>query len=539
MLKTLRQLPTMAGNVMTRALGADHLNRRSWVLWGFTVLVVLALTAAIALIYLPTLQAEGVLAEDLQASYTTLISLTGLVVVFCLYSALKQRELAQMRRALDAKEQEKEAVRSRLSELSALFQVTTALNLQLRLDVVLEIIVRRVVSALKAQQASVMLYDPETGVLETRASYGLESEFARHAKKKLGEGIAGWVAQQNQPLLLAERPPGDLGQHYKRERNITSALSLPLRVGMRCIGVLNVNRINFPVSFEDHHRELLMMFAEHVGAAVDRAQAVEKLGSRARALEEDNQRLSEVNRLKDVFLSTATHELKTPLTSVIAYSELLSDARLALGDGKRAEFMDRLRGEAHRLLGLIDDILDLSRIESGKLTLQRRLVRLEDLARDAVATSRPLATKYGITIDTEIEADVPRMPLDEVKMRQVIVNLLVNAVKFSPRAGTVLLRVRVDGDDALLEVVDRGVGIHPEEATYIFEMFGQGTNTVDPARGGLGIGLHLVKRISELHGGHVGVNSRQGEGSTFWVRLPLAIAQIPESPEASAEDAAA
>lgn len=524
---------------MTRALGADHLNRRSWVLWGFTVLVVLALTAAIALIYLPTLQAEGVLAEDLQASYTTLISLTGLVVVFCLYSALKQRELAQMRRALDAKEQEKEAVRSRLSELSALFQVTTALNLQLRLDVVLEIIVRRVVSALKAQQASVMLYDPETGVLETRASYGLESEFARHAKKKLGEGIAGWVAQQNQPLLLAERPPGDLGQHYKRERNITSALSLPLRVGMRCIGVLNVNRINFPVSFEDHHRELLMMFAEHVGAAVDRAQAVEKLGSRARALEEDNQRLSEVNRLKDVFLSTATHELKTPLTSVIAYSELLSDARLALGDGKRAEFMDRLRGEAHRLLGLIDDILDLSRIESGKLTLQRRLVRLEDLARDAVATSRPLATKYGITIDTEIEADVPRMPLDEVKMRQVIVNLLVNAVKFSPRAGTVLLRVRVDGDDALLEVVDRGVGIHPEEATYIFEMFGQGTNTVDPARGGLGIGLHLVKRISELHGGHVGVNSRQGEGSTFWVRLPLAIAQIPESPEASAEDAAA
>ncbi len=519
------------------SFAVEHLNRRSWLLWGVTVAVVLALTAAIALIYLPLLQAEGMIGEELEASYVTLISLTGLVLIFCLYTAIKQREIASMRRALEAKEQEKEAVRSRLSELSALFQVTTALNLQLRLDVILEIIVRRVVSALKAQQASIMLYEAETGVLETRASYGLESEFARHGKKKLGEGIAGWVAQQNQPLLLAERPPGDLGQHYKRERNITSALSLPLRVGERCIGVLNVNRINFPVSFEDHHRELLMMFAEHVGAAVDRAQALEKLGSRTRELEEDNQRLNDMNRLKDVFLSTATHELKTPLTSVIAYSELLSDERLSIDEKQRSEFVVRLRGEAHRLLGLIDDILDLSRIESGKLPLHRRFVGLAALARDAVHTTRPLAQKYGIEIEAELSEDLPLMPLDEVKMRQVVVNLLVNAVKFSPRRGVVTLRVRQDGDDALLEVVDRGSGIQPEEATYIFEMFGQGANAIDQSRGGLGIGLHLVKRLSELHGGHVGVNSRPGKGSTFWVRLPLSIAEIPESPAREGEAA--
>jgi signal transduction histidine kinase len=527
-------MKAMAGKAMKQVLGADHLNRRSWLLWGVTTCVVLALTGALSLIYLPLLAAEGTLGEELQASYTTLISLSGLIVIFCLYSALKQGELSGMRRALEAKEQEKEVVRSRLSELSALFQVTTALNLQLRLDVILEIIVRRVVSALKAQQASIMLYDAETGVLETRASYGLESEFARHAKKKLGEGIAGWVAQQNQPLLLSERPPGELGQHYKPDRNITSALSLPLRVGMRCIGVLNVNRINFPVSFEDHHRELLMMFAEHVGAAVDRAQAVEKLGTRARALEEDNQRLSEVNRLKDVFLSTATHELKTPLTSVIAYSELLSDPRMPAGDPQRAEFVTRLRGEAHRLLGLIDDILDLSRIESGKLVLHRRTTSLTTLAAETAETTRPLADKYSVTIETELGKGVPEMPLDEVKMRQVFLNLLVNAVKFSSRGGTVTMRVRIDDDDVLIEVVDRGAGIHPEEATYIFEMFGQGANAIDQAKGGLGIGLHLVKRLSELHGGHVGVNSRPREGSTFWVRLPLAISEIPESPDASA-----
>jgi signal transduction histidine kinase len=517
-----------------KVLGSDHLNRRSWLLWGVTIAVVLALTAVVPLLYLPLLELGGTASdvhERIQESYTFLVSLAGLVVIFCLYTALKQRELSIMRRALERKEQEKEAVRSRLSELSALFQVSTALNLQLRLDVILEIIVRRVVSALKAQQASIMLYEPETGVLETRASYGLESEFARNAKTKLGEGIAGWVAQQNQAVLLAERPPAsNLGQHYKRERNITSALSLPLRVGERCIGVLNVNRINFPISFEDHHRDLLLMFAEHVGAAVDRAQAVEKLGSRTRELEADNQRLNEVNRLKDVFLSTATHELKTPLTSVIAYSELLSDNAPSLSEPQRGEFLSRLRGEAQRLLGLIDDILDLSRIESGKLTLQRRVVALEDLAREAAETTRPLAVKYGIRIETAFDGPLPVMPLDEVKMRQVVVNLLVNAVKFSPKGGAVHLRVRPDGDDALLEVHDDGPGIHPEEATYIFEMFGQGMHAIEHSKGGLGIGLHLVKRISELHGGHVGVNSRPGEGSTFWVRLPLAIAHIPETP---------
>jgi len=522
-----------ADMAIERVVGADHLNRRSWLLWGVTIAVLLSLTAAVPLLYLPLLELagpDGALGGAFEEGYTFLVALSGLVVVFCLYSALKQRELSKMRIELERKEQEKEAVRSRLSELSALFQVSTALNLHLRLDVILEIIVRRVVSALKAQQASIMLYDPETGVLETRASYGLESEFARNAKTRLGEGIAGWVAQQNQAVLLAERPASDrLGQHYKKERNITSALSLPLRVGERCIGVLNVNRINFPVSFEDHHRDLLLMFAEHVGAAVDRAQAVEKLGSRARELEADNERLNEINRLKDIFLSTATHELKTPLTSVIAYSELLSDVALTLSDSQRGEFVTRLRGEAQRLLGLIDDILDLSRIESGKLSLHRRSVTLQSLARDAVETTRPTANKYAVTIEEEYNDDLPGIPLDEVKMRQVVVNLVVNAVKFSPRNGVVRVRVVRDGDDALLEVIDRGPGIHPEEATYIFEMFGQGVNAINQAKGGLGIGLHLVKRISELHGGHVGVNSRPGTGSTFWVRLPLVLAELPSS----------
>ncbi len=512
----------------------DRLVRRGWLLWAVTLLLLLALTAAIPLLYLPMLQAVGGVEGRAPAStsYVLLIGLAGLILVFCLYTVLKQVELNRMQRALQREEQDKEDIRTRLSELSALFQVSTTLNLQLRLDVILEIIVRRVVSTLRAQQASVMIYNPETGVLETRASYGLESEYARHAKARLGEGIAGWVAERQEAVLLTEKSQSEeLGRHFKPDRNITSAVSLPLRVGERCVGVLNVNRINHPERFEDHHRELLQMFAEHVGAVIDRAETMERLGTRTRELEADNVRLVEANRLKDVFLSTTSHELKTPLTSVIAYAELLDDNEGRIDSGQRVEFLRRLRSEAGRLLALIEDILDLSRLESGRLVLRRVAVSVREVTHAAVETSRSLAAKRGVTLEEAFADEAPPLQLDEVKMRQVVVNLLANAVKFSPEKSVVHVRTFCEGDFVRVEVQDDGPGVRPEDAATIFELFGQGVEGLSGGRGGLGIGLHLVKRITELHGGHVGVNSRAGQGSTFWLRLPLALAESLAAPQ--------
>jgi signal transduction histidine kinase len=499
----------------------------------------LALAAAVPMLYFPLLDLlsgreapGGPVAEP----YYAVVGLMGLVVIFCLYSALKQRQLNTMRKALMVEEQETEDVRTRLGELSALFQMSTSLNLQLRLDVILEIIVRRVVSSLRAQQASIMIYNPETGELETRVSYGLESEFARNAKKKLGEGIAGWVAQRGESVILNNQAAHELGKHFKNDRNITSALSLPLRVGERCVGVLNVNRINHPEPFQEHHREILNLFAEHVGAVIDRAEVMDRLGKRSRELEEDNQRLSETNRMKDVFLSTATHELKTPLTSVIAYAELLDENEGGLNRDQRREFLRRLRAEAERLLGLIDDILDLSRIESGKLTLRKAAIALNEVTHAAVETTRAMAGKRGIEIAEELTDSMPPLALDEVKMRQVFVNLLVNAIKFSPESSPVKIATLREPKFLLVEVRDHGPGIAPEDATHIFELFGQGVPGKEHEAGGLGIGLHLVKRITELHGGHVGVNSVPGQGSNFWVRLPLVLADEAVSSE---EEAAA
>jgi signal transduction histidine kinase len=502
-----------------------HLQRAGWMLWAAAFALLIALTTVVPALWARVLGMEGnaELPAGIDNPYVVTVTLAGLVILFCLYTVLQQRELHRAVKALSHEENERATASVRLSELTALFQVSTTLQLQLRSDVILEIIVRRVVSTLKAQQASIMILEPENGELVTRASYGLEAEFSRGARKKVGEGIAGWVALRREAVTLGERAPyPELGRHYKENRRITSALSLPLAIGERVIGVLNVNRINHSEAFGDHHLEVLRVFAEHIAAVIDRAEVLERMGRRARELEADNVKLSDLNRMKDVFLGTASHELKTPLTSVIAYAELLDDHEGKLSRDQGREFVGRLRAEAQRLLGLIEDILDLSRLESGKFALKPRQLDIGEVVRGAIETTRPMGQKYGVVVKSELPDDLPMLTVDEVKVRQVLVNLIVNAIKFSPRDSPVLLAARVDGTYIRVEVTDRGPGIAPDTATHIFELFGQNVPEDADARGGLGIGLHLVKRITELHGGHVGVNSRPGEGSTFWVRLPLA-----------------
>ena len=473
-----------------------HLQRAGWMLWAAAFALLLALAAAVPALYarVAGLESTSGIPAAIDNPFFVTVALAGLVVLFCLYTIVQQRVLHRAIQALSREEDDRADASVRLSELTALFQVSTTLQLQLRSDVILEIIVRRVVSTLKAQQASIMILDPENGELVTRASYGLEAEFSRGARKKIGEGIAGWVALRREALSLGER----------------------------VIGVLNVNRINHTEPFGDHHLEVLRVFAEHIAAVIDRAEMVERLGRRTRELEADNEKLSDLNHMKDVFLGTASHELKTPLTSVIAYAELLDDHEGKLSRDQAREFVGRLRAEAQRLLGLIEDILDLSRLESGKLVMKPRALDITEVVRGAVETTRALAQKFGVAIEVEPAVGLPQLSVDEVKIRQVLVNLLVNAIKFSPRGEPVRVRTVLDGACVRVEVNDRGPGIEPDTATHIFELFGQAVPEDGETRGGLGIGLHLVKRITELHGGHVGVNSRPGEGSTFWIRLPMA-----------------
>lgn len=513
------------------------IRRGTWSLWGAAFALLVALVATVHLLHLRVLtltNQTGEAAVWVRNGYYTGIGLTGLVLLFIVYAVAKQVQLHRLHLAFRLEERELEDTRTRLSEITTLFQLATAVNLELPLDTVLAIIVRRVVGALKAQQASIMLFDPDDETLVTRAYYGLEGEFALNGRRRLGEGIAGRVAERKEALLLTgDSPDPDMARHYKAHRHITSAISVPLRVDDRVVGVLNVNRISSPQPFTAAQRDVLRLFAEHVGTVIQRAEHGDALERHAHDLERANADLNEMNRMKDMFLSTASHELKTPLTSVIAYAELLNDHNDKLSNEDRLEFLGRLRAEATRLMGLIEDILDLTRLETGKVELKRQTMSLNQLARSAVETARPLAAQAKVELVETFDETVGAASIDEVKLRQAVVNLIVNAVKFSPEGGRVTVRTRRNGDGLRIEVVDQGPGVAPDEVSKIFALFGQSLRKSTRKAGGLGIGLHLVKRVVEMHEGTVGVESRLGQGSMFWIQLP-----IPADGEQPASEAA-
>jgi signal transduction histidine kinase len=501
---------------------ARAINRKGWTLWfaAFALIIAFATT-----VHVLNLRLMALLNRDndtdlwIRNGYYTGIGLAGLVLLFILYTALKQIQLQHVTRVLSREEAELEDVTARLSEISALFQLATTLNLRIEVDDIVGLIVRRVVATLRAQQASIMLYDPKSEMLETRAYYGVEGEFASQGKRRIGEGIAGWVAERQEAVLLNDAAPADMKQFYKSDRNISSALSVPLCVDNRCVGVLNVNRINHPEPFTDRQKEILRIFAEHIGTVIQRAQIMNALQAKTHDLEQANTRLAELNRMKDVFLSTDSHELKTPLTSVIAYAEVLTDHADTLTREQNEEFLGRLRTEAERLMNLIEDILDVTRIETGKVELKRQSLLMNQVTHTAVQTARPMAEKYEIDLVEEFSPDVDLASVDEVKFRQALVNLIVNAIKFSPKDGTVCVRTRLDADDIVIEVVDQGPGVAPEDISQIFTLFGQSLRGKADKAKGLGIGLHLVKALVEMHGGRVGVDSTVGAGSVFWIRI--------------------
>lgn len=507
-----------------------RIERKNWSLWAlsFVLLIALALTVYVLYVRMMTdIRDSESVSGWLQSGYSTGIALVGLVCIFVLYTLVQQLELKKLRTQLSGEEKDLDRMRSRLAEITHLFEIATELNLRFPVDTILMILVRRVVSALRAQQASVMLFNSESGVLETRAYYGVEGEFTAAGRVKLGEGIAGKVAEKRQAMRLdGKTPDQELTQHYRPHRQITSALSVPIVVEDECLGVLNVNRISHPDLFNDRQKDVLRLFAENIAAVIRRARDMEAMEARTRGLESDNARLREMSRMKDIFLSLASHELKTPLTSVIGYAELLNDHDHELAADQRQEFTRRLKGEAEQLLGLIEDILDLTRLETGKIELKRSRVTLNDLSRAAVETVRSLARKHEITIVEDYERSGDALSLDEVKIRQALVNLCVNAIKFSPAKGEIRIRTRLESDGATVEITDQGPGVSVEDSAQIFTLFGQGHRTSTQGSSGLGIGLHLVKRLVELHGGTVGVRSGAGpgmnanSGSTFWIKLP-------------------
>jgi two-component system, NarL family, sensor histidine kinase BarA len=262
-----------------------------------------------------------------------------------------------------------------------------------------------------------------------------------------------------------------------------------------------------------------------------------ELATRNEQLQLAYDKLKELDRLKSTFLATMSHELRTPLTSIIGYSEMLASGMGGDLNETQQEFVDTIRAKGDHLLELIMTLLDVARLEQDQLRLHRGPTEAGKLAHDALRTVSPAAAKKGIRLETRIEADLPPLYADEARLRQVLLNLLDNAVKFTPSGGAVQLEVVAttladpDSDGAglvLLEapgravefrVRDTGIGIPDRELERIFDAFYQVDGSATREHGGTGLGLSIVKRLVEAHQGSLEVHSREGEGSEFRVRI--------------------
>lgn len=299
--------------------------------------------------------------------------------------------------------------------------------------------------------------------------------------------------------------------------DVQSQLVLPMVAGDRVIGVVDWTDHAPDRVFSPDDIRLAQTLVGQATIAFDNALLFQQLESRA--LE-----LAEANRLKDQFLATISHELRTPMNSIIGFSEaLLNDLYGPLND-EQASRIRRIRRNAHDLLHLIDDLLDLSKIDAGRLTLQPASVAVHNVVRHVVQSLEAQAQARGLELITEVPPDLPPLCVDPQRLKQILTNLLSNAIKFTPQGRvTVSAGLLANGGPGIaITVADTGIGIAPEDQAIIFDEFRQADGSTTRAYGGTGLGLAITKKLVEMMGGAIGVESAPGEGSRFTVSLPLA-----------------
>jgi signal transduction histidine kinase len=261
-------------------------------------------------------------------------------------------------------------------------------------------------------------------------------------------------------------------------------------------------------------------------------------------LAQANMRLYELNRLKSDFLATMSHELRTPLNSIIGFSDVLGSINSL--DEKQKRYVQNIQKSGRVLLDMINDILDLAKIESGKMELKLADFRIEDAIAAQCDMARPLTERKNIDLDIEVDADLPELFQDQGKVQQILNNLLSNAIKFTPEGGRIVVSARQepsgDRDELVLTIADTGVGIAEEDQTAIFEKFRQGKtastggDAMTREYSGTGLGLSIVKELCKLLGGEISLKSELGKGSTFTVRLPWVRSEHPRMDSPLAEN---
>jgi signal transduction histidine kinase len=295
--------------------------------------------------------------------------------------------------------------------------------------------------------------------------------------------------------------------------DVKACMYAPLVWEDRGIGAIFVGR-RYKGPFSEKEMGLLKTFADQAVIAIQNSRLF-------REIQEKSAQLEVANKHKSDFLANMSHELRTPLNAIIGFSEVLSERMFGEINEKQADYLKDIHESGKHLLSLINDILDLSKIEAGRMDLEISTFDLPSALSNAMTLVRERAQRHGIQLALDVDSELGSFQADERKFKQIVLNLLSNAVKFTPDGGRVSVSARKDTTHVEIAVMDTGIGIAPEDQAAVFEEFKQVGRDYTKKAEGTGLGLTLTKRFVELHGGEIRLESTLGKGSTFTITLPL------------------
>ena len=383
------------------------------------------------------------------------------------------------------------------------------------LDTVLDTLTRSAADLCDASTGAIRLQSDGDFLL--RAAFGFSAaalDFLATMPMQPGRStITQRVALSRSVVMIADmKADPDIAPQLRELTPNRAALGVPLLRDGELIGVFVLGRAA-PVAFTQRQIELAQTFADQAVIAIENARLF-------REIQEKNEQLAIASQHKSQFLANMSHELRTPLNAILGYSELLVDGLYGTVSERQQGVLDRVQTNGRHLLGLINDVLDLSKIEAGQFILAVDGYAMGAMIQAVAAQTESLAAAKGLTLVVDIAPGLPTGRGDERRLTQVLLNLVGNAIKFTD-TGRVEIAATATPQGFAIEVTDTGPGISPEDQKRIFDEFQQVDNTSTRQKGGTGLGLAISRRIVEMHGGRLSVRSTPGQGSTFRVDLPL------------------
>jgi signal transduction histidine kinase len=408
-----------------------------------------------------------------------------------------------------------------VAELKALSEVSQSISSTLDLEKVLNNIVGQAVKLSKTDAGTIYEYHEDEQVFIPMINFGVDEAFVdtlKAARFGIGDGtILGMAGERRDAVQVPDLAEiQDERVEYVRQAGFHSVLAVPLLRKDKLVGSLVVRRRDRG-AFPEDTVELIQTFASQSAIALHNARLFQELEIKSQAL-------SKADKHKSEFLASMSHELRTPLNAILGYTELILDEIYGEVPPRIREVIERLEKNGSHLLRLINDVLDISKIEAGQLELSLETYSLQETVHTVVTSLEPLAAEKALELKTRMAPGLPNGVGDPQRISQVLVNLIGNAIKFTDE-GEVAVDIGTADGRFVVKVADTGPGLSDLEKDYIFSEFYQADRKGARSEGGSGLGLSIARRIVELHGGAIWVESVPGRGSTFIFTLPIRVAQ--------------